>query len=211
MNNFQLYKLRLTSEFTVIAFITLLLSSCADTGLVSIEAPIEQLQNLKDNDSDGVILARERCIGTVHGANVDNYGCGTQTPHIEPLRIDIKFAHNSALIPNSAYPKIKELAGFLDKHQELQVLIEGHTSKVGGTEHNKKLSVDRAKTLSLVLVNDFNIAQQRISSVGYGAERPEDNNDTQEAHGVNRRIIAELSHTEQIDEMMWTIYTVDNI
>ena len=33
--------------------------------------------------------------------------------------------------------------------------------------------------------------------------------DTEQDHAVNRRIMAEISHTESIDELKWTIYTVD--
>lgn len=199
------------STFKTAGFLmtALLLGACAETTTVPMEASVYQLQNLEDYDSDGVIEAREKCAGTVLGATIDNYGCGRQTPSIEPLKVDIKFANNSYEIPSEAYGKIKELAEFLEKHQELQVVIEGHTSKVGDEELNQVLSENRASAVAFVLTNDFNLPLQRVSSVGYGFNRLEEEGNTPEAHAINRRIMAELTHIKHIDDMKWTIYTVD--
>jgi len=204
----QRIKCSVTKLFSAL-FAIVLISACSNTSLVPIDASVEQLQNLEDYDSDGVIKARDKCAETVIGATIDNYGCGRQTPSIEPLKVDIKFANNSFVIPSVAYEKIKELAAFLDKHQELRVIIEGHTSQVGDMELNQALSENRASGVAFVLVNDFNIASQRVSSVGYGFERLEEEGDTPEAHAINRRIMADLTHTKHIDDMKWTIYTVD--
>lgn len=184
-------------------------TACAETGVVVMESSVTQLQNLDDYDRDGVIEAREKCAETVLGATIDNYGCGRQTSSIEPLNVNIKFANNSSAIPSPAYEKIKELAAFLEKHQELNVVIEGHTSIIGDAYLNKELSEKRASTVAFILINDFNISKQRVSSVGYGFEKLEEKGDTPEAHTINRRIIAELTHTKHVDDMMWTIYTVD--
>jgi outer membrane protein OmpA-like peptidoglycan-associated protein len=185
------------------------LSACAGNSIVKMESSVEQLKDLNDYDRDGVIEAREKCADTVLGATIDNYGCGTQTTYIDPLKVDIKFANNSYSIPPSALSKIQELAIFLEQKPELTVIIEGHTSKVGSVQLNQVLSDNRAKVVLSALVNDFNIAAERVSSIGYGFERMADFADTGEAHANNRRIMAELSQTVSVDDMMWTIYTVD--
>ena len=190
-----------------IAFMT----SCADRGVVVMESPVEQLNNLQDYDKDGVIEAREKCADTVLGATIDNYGCGTQTTTIEPIKVDIKFANNSFAIPSSANAEIRKLATFIDRNPDLNVLIEGHSSRVGRAQLNKILSENRAKAVLSTLVNEFNISEHRVSSIGYGFERPEESGDTEEAHAANRRIVAELSQTIHSDDMKWTIYTVDQV
>lgn len=187
----------------------LVISACADTRVVAIDEPVTQLNDLADYDSDGVIKAREKCDGTTLGALIDNYGCGTKISHIEPFKIDIKFEHNSYEIPASAYVEIRKLANFLEKYPEVNILIEGHTSKVGTRALNQTLSNNRAQAVALVLATDFSIDQHRISSVGYGYEQLEVEGNTEHAHAANRRIMAEISHTESIDELKWTIYTVD--
>jgi OOP family OmpA-OmpF porin len=187
----------------------LLITACAVKPLQVMEAQVEQLKNLQDYDSDGVIEAREKCADTVLGATINNVGCGTQTTYVEPLNVDIKFANNSYSIPPSAISEIQSLAKFLEKRPELRVIIEGHTSKVGAAELNKILSAERAKSVASLLVNDFNITPERVSSIGYGFEKLADFADNEEAHATNRRILAEFNETVIVDDMKWTIYTVD--
>jgi len=196
-------------QYLIIGCAALLLSACADTGIVSLKEPVVQEYNLIDYDHDGVVKAREKCDKTTLGAAIDNYGCGTKTDKIKPFKLDIKFENNSYVLPASAHNEIKILAEFLEKHPDIKVVIEGHSSKVGLAKLNKELSNNRAKAVALMLVNDFNIDDSRISSIGYGFERLEVIGDNERAHAINRRIMAEISLTESIDELKWTIYTVD--
>ncbi len=187
----------------------LLITACAGKPLQVMEAQVEQLKNLQDYDNDGVIEAREKCAGTLLGATIDNVGCGTRTTYVESLNVDIKFANNSYSIPPSAVSEIQAIARFLEERPELRVIIEGHTSKVGAVELNQTLSVERAKSVESVLVNDFNITPERISSVGCGFEKLANFADNEEAHATNRRILAEFNETEIVDGMKWTIFTAD--
>jgi outer membrane protein OmpA-like peptidoglycan-associated protein len=187
------------------------ISACADRGSVVMEAQVEQLQNLQDYDNDGVIEAREKCADTLLGASIDNYGCGTQTSTTEPFNVDIKFANNSFTIPSEASDEVSELAEFIVRNPKLQVLIEGHTSQVGSVLLNKTLSVNRAKAIMSTLVNDFDIAEQRLTAIGYGFKQLKESGETEYAHSVNRRIEAQLSQSYESDDMKWTIYTVDQV
>jgi outer membrane protein OmpA-like peptidoglycan-associated protein len=211
MNKLLLIKIKSSIKLSVLVCGAFLLSACASNEIVNLESSVEQLKVLKDYDRDGVIEAREKCADTVLGATIDNYGCGAQTTLIEPLKVDIKFAHNSYDIPPAAFTEIQKLATFLEKSKELQLLVEGHTSKVGSVKLNQTLSSNRAKAVVSVLVDDFNIAIERVSSKGYGFERRADLADTETAHTTNRRIMAELSKTVSVDDMIWTIYTVEQV
>ena len=209
MNNIPLTKVLANKKPLALAFTVLFISACADSKIVTIDAPAEQVHNLHDFDSDGVIKAREKCDGTTLGALIDNNGCGIKTSQVDPFLIDIKFENNSYTIAPFAYAEIKNLAEFLKKHSELNLLIEGHTSKVGSESLNQTLSTKRAEAVALVLINDFNIDKNRVSSKGYGFERLAVAGDNEQAHAANRRIMAELSYTQQVEELKWTIYTVD--
>jgi outer membrane protein OmpA-like peptidoglycan-associated protein len=209
MSNKSLNKIRSMPKYLISAYTIMLLTACADSNIVTLEQSVEQTNDLIDYDRDGVIKARDKCDFTTIGASIDNYGCGTQTSTLNPFKIDIKFEQNSFIIPSVAYVEIKKLVGFLKKNPDLNLVIEGHTSKVGSVELNQTLSENRAKAVALVLENDFGIKKGRISSIGYGFERLKEKGDTEEAHAANRRIIAELSQTIHLDELKWTIYTVD--
>ena len=209
MNNLMLIRMLSKAKYVVAIVFTLVISACADKTIVTLEKSVKQTNDLIDYDRDGVIKAREKCDFTVADAAVDNYGCGTKTPVIEPFKIDIKFANNSSVIPSQGYAEIKKLSEYLEKHPELDILIEGHTSRVGSESLNQTLSTKRAEAVALVLINDFNIDKNRVSSKGYGFERLAVAGDNEQAHAANRRIMAELSYTQQVEELKWTIYTVD--
>jgi outer membrane protein OmpA-like peptidoglycan-associated protein len=190
-------------------FSAIFIIGCADTHIVTLKAPVEQLHNLDDYDNDGVIKARDKCAETLFGAAINNNGCGIKNAQIVPFEVDIKFANNSAVIPNSAYIEIKKLAEILNEQQDINILIEGHSSKIGSALVNKVLSDNRAKAVANVLINDFDIDEARVSSIGYGYERLKKYGDSEEVHAENRRIMADLSYTKNVDKIKWTIYTVD--
>lgn len=209
MNKLLNINVRKSVKLSTLLCSVMLLSACAGTNVVKLESSVEQLKDLNDLDRDGVIEAREKCADTVLGASIDNHGCGTSSTIVEPLKVDIKFVNNSYDIPTSALPKIKELADFLKQNLALKVLIEGHTSKVGNALLNQILSDNRAQAVVSVLVNDFGISTERVSGKGFGFERQANPRDSDAAHAANRRILANLSQTVNIDDMFWTIYTVD--
>lgn len=211
MNNVDVNQLMLIKRCFIILIITFFTAACADSKIVPFDEIVTQKHNLNDLDLDGVIEAREKCDDTVLGASIDNSGCGITSPRTEPFILDIKFAHNSYLVPESAFSEINKLAQLLNKHQELTVLIEGHSSRIGAKEFNRILSKNRADAVALVLINDFNIDKERLSSIGYGYERLKEYGDTEYAHSINRRIMIELSYINNIDDMKWTIYTVDTV
>ncbi len=207
-------KLALTEQITRCKYLSIIFSAifiigCADTHIVTLKAPVEQLQNLDDYDNDGVIKARDKCAETLLGAAINNDGCGIKNAQIVPFEVDIKFANNSFVIPNSAYIEIQKLAKILNEQQDINILIEGHSSKIGSALVNKTLSENRAKAVANILINDFDIDEARVSSIGYGYERLKKVGDSEESHAENRRIMANLSYTKNVDEIKWTIYTVD--
>ena len=208
MNKLSFGEIETTAKHLLVAFTVLFLTACADTSVITLEESVQQ-HNLTDYDSDGVINAREKCPETRIGASIDNYGCGSKIAQIKPLKIAINFANNSYELPLHAYDEISKLAEFLTLYPEVNIIIEGHSSKVGTAKLNQALSSERAKAVALMLVNEFKISENRVSSIGYGFDRLKEKGDTEQAHAINRRIMAEVSHTEHIDELKWTIYTVD--
>tara|TARA_R110001592_G_scaffold86732_2_gene255991 strand:- start:676 stop:1314 length:639 start_codon:yes stop_codon:yes gene_type:complete len=209
MNKLSIKPIEVTAKYLMVAFAVIFISACADTPVVILEDSVQQLYDLTDYDSDGVVKAREKCDGTSIGAAIDNYGCGTQTSKIMPFKIDVKFVNNSYQLSDQANEDISKLAELLKMNPQINVVIEGHSSKIGVAKLNQVLSNNRAKAVALVLINDFKINEERISSIGYGFERLENLADTEQAHAENRRIMAEISHIEKIDDLKWTIYTVN--
>jgi OOP family OmpA-OmpF porin len=208
MNKFFKNKSRVLIKIPALIGGAMLLGACVSNDIVSL-TPTEQLKDLNDLDRDGVIEARERCAGTVLGASIDNYGCGTQSTIIEPFEVDIKFDNNSYEIPRTGLSRIQALAEFLIDNPELKVLIEGHTSNVGSASLNQTVSEQRANAVVSAITSKYGVPTERVSGIGYGFDRLADPRDNDIAHATNRRIMASLSQTVSVDDMIWTIYSVD--
>ena len=66
--------------------------------------------------------------------------------------------------------------------------VSGHTDATGGAELNLKLSKQRAANVVKFLIEVGGISPDRLSSEGYGDQRPVARNDTQEGRALNRRV-----------------------
>jgi len=93
----------------------------------------------------------------------------------------------SDLKPESR-PVLKEIASTLKEHDDLKVLIEGHTDNVGTPASNLTLSEARAAAVKAALVKDFGIEDGRITTQGFGDTKPAQPNTTSEGRAQNRRV-----------------------
>lgn len=93
----------------------------------------------------------------------------------------------SDLLPES-YPVLDEAVKLLNNKSDVNVEIQGYTDSIGTEEYNQKLSVDRAKTVKDYLVSK-GIAENRLTTIGYGKGDPVADNGTDEGRAMNRRIV----------------------
>ncbi|NQZ57590.1 MAG: OmpA family protein [Lentisphaeraceae bacterium] len=99
----------------------------------------------------------------------------------------VYFAFNMADINSREQGKLRMLAGFLESNPNLYLVVEGHSDEKGSAEYNRALSQKRAISVKQTLGQYSQGIATRISTVGYGEEKPSDNSDTNEAHAKNRR------------------------
>jgi outer membrane protein OmpA-like peptidoglycan-associated protein len=93
---------------------------------------------------------------------------------------------STALTPESGQT-VRHLAAILAAYSTVEVRLEGHTDTTGDAVENQKLSMARAQAVEDALVAG-GIAEERISTVGYGDTRPAASNGTQEGRAANRRL-----------------------
>jgi outer membrane protein OmpA-like peptidoglycan-associated protein len=60
----------------------------------------------------------------------------------------------------------------MKENPEMNVRIAGYTSASGTEDYNQKLSERRAKTVQDYLIKEGGIAPERMTTIGYGKERP---------------------------------------
>jgi OmpA-OmpF porin, OOP family len=92
---------------------------------------------------------------------------------------------SSQLTPESN-ATLTNLVAILKCYPNMQVQLEGHTDSTGDPASNKKLSIDRANTVKGLLVT-AGIDGARVSTDGWGQERPIASNDAEEGRAKNRR------------------------
>jgi outer membrane protein OmpA-like peptidoglycan-associated protein len=87
--------------------------------------------------------------------------------------------------------QLEELAKAVKKAAEdgvSEFIVEGHTDLRGSAEYNKTISERRARTIRDYLVRQ-GVAANRVSSRGWGEERPLSTEDNDAAHNLNRRVV----------------------
>lgn len=76
----------------------------------------------------------------------------------------------------------------IEAHPGKRVLIAGYTDDQGRSDHNLKLSIDRAAAVRDWLVDASGIPPTQFAIQGYGDTRPVADNATQEGRAKNRRV-----------------------
>jgi len=140
-----------------------------------------------DTDRDGVPDYLDKCPETPAGMPVDKEGCHPETLTI---KLDVQFDTAKADIKKKYHDEIGRVAEFLTKYPTVTGAIEGHTDDVGDAGMNKKLSQRRADSVMKYLVEKYKIDSKRLTSVGYGEEKPVADNKTVEGRQQNRRTVA---------------------
>lgn len=149
-----------------------------------------------DKDEDGVADYKDMCPNTEAGAKVNEKGC-LLVPKTETIKLAINFANNSAEVPSSSMAEIKDVADFMTRNVNTTVAIEGYTDNRGNPAYNKTLSQKRADAVMEVLVNDLDVSSDRVTATGYGADNPIADNSTSQGRSENRRVVAEITHTDK--------------
>jgi outer membrane protein OmpA-like peptidoglycan-associated protein len=99
----------------------------------------------------------------------------------------IVFKTGSSQISPESEDILMQAFNTFDRHPEIEVEIQGHTDNVGKHDMNVKLSQKRADAVKAWLVKK-NIAASRITTKGFGPDKPVAPNTTPEGKQQNRRI-----------------------
>jgi outer membrane protein OmpA-like peptidoglycan-associated protein len=83
---------------------------------------------------------------------------------VEPLRRDIFFLINKTNIRPEEAQKVRDIADYMQKYPNAKVVITGYADAGTGNDRiNDRLAAGRADSVVKSLVNDYGIAQSRIS------------------------------------------------
>lgn len=97
------------------------------------------------------------------------------------------FGFDSYQLTATTKGNLDKMADILQKYEDTEIKIEGHTDSKGTDSYNMTLSKNRAKSVSDYLASK-GVARNRLQTEGYGETRPVDTNDTDAGRGKNRRV-----------------------
>jgi OmpA-OmpF porin, OOP family len=99
----------------------------------------------------------------------------------------INFDLDKATLRPDAQPIIEEIHKLLGSDGSLKLSIEGHTDSTGKADHNRELATSRARSVLGALVG-LGVDASRLSSKGFGPDKPIADNATDEGRAKNRRV-----------------------
>jgi OmpA-OmpF porin, OOP family len=140
----------------------------------------------RDDDGDGVPNYLDRCPDTPPGLTVDAWGC------LEPLRLDVTFLPNDAIIDPRHHAEITAIAETLRRAPAGSIiLIEGHTDSIGSEKGNLRLSQKRAEAVRNYLIQ-LDLSPALLVAKGLGGTVPIADNSSQTGRAQNRRVTIQL-------------------
>ena len=161
-----------------------------------VETPViivDPVEEDMDSDGDGVYDSMDQCPNTPMNKVVDERGCTVSVDVTDELKMELRvfFDNDKSNIKNQYTPEIAKVAEKMREYPNSMARIEGHASKTGpSARYNQRLSEARAIAVKSMLTNEFGVAPNRLSTVGYGYDRPIASNDTEEGRAMNRRVYA---------------------
>ncbi|MFT7072773.1 OmpA family protein [Patiriisocius sp. Uisw_017] len=145
-----------------------------------------------DTDADSVLDKDDDCP-KIPGT-VANKGCpeiAAPTPAVMKTLNDyaktILFDTGKASVKDQSKIILNNITAILKEYPNAKFSIDGYTDSVGGNKSNQILSEKRANTVRDYLVTN-GIASDRLSSIGYGEDKPIDSNKTKAGRANNRRV-----------------------
>jgi len=99
----------------------------------------------------------------------------------------IYFERSKAIVLESSFAELDRLYQTLKKHQNIEILITGHTDHIGELELLVTLSRERAEAIRDYLVNK-GIKADRIKTEGHGPNKPIMEGTDETARSKNRRV-----------------------
>jgi OmpA-OmpF porin, OOP family len=148
---------------------------------------------IPDQDGDGVNDEDDKCIDV---AGIEsNQGCPEIKDDIikkvEFAAKNIFFETGKSTLKAVSFKNLNEIAKILAENASLQLDVEGHTDNTGNTEKNQILSDSRAKAVVAYLIKK-GVAEERMTSVGFGQDQPVADNATAAGRAKNRRVELKL-------------------
>jgi outer membrane protein OmpA-like peptidoglycan-associated protein len=125
----------------------------------------------------------EELKNDLKGATVERVGEGILITFDSGLLFEL----DSYQLQQATKSNLEQLAKTLNKYDDTNILVEGHTDNSGEDEYNQTLSEKRAREVENYLASQ-NVKTSRVTTKGYGEKQPLTTNNTDAGRQANRRV-----------------------
>ena len=144
---------------------------------------------IPDTDGDGVNDEEDKCINEKGPAS--NFGCPVISEEVvKQINLAAKnvfFATGSFKLLPKSFKNLDIVVKILNDNPTYKLNIDGHTDNTGKADKNQILSDNRAASVKAYLVGK-GISESRLTSTGYGQDKPIADNKTVAGRAQNRRV-----------------------
>ncbi|MFO7587817.1 MAG: OmpA family protein [Gemmatimonadota bacterium] len=119
----------------------------------------------------------------LEGARIERIGEGIKITFGGGILFDVDHAD----LRPEAQTELIRLAEILNKYDDTNIEVQGHTDSTGSDEYNMDLSVRRASSVGTFLAVR-NVSRDRLHAIGYGELQPIASNETVDGRQQNRRV-----------------------
>ena len=113
------------------------------------------------------------------------------------VTLDVYFRTNHIEMDAENLPRIERLAAFLQRFPEIQLQLEAHADRRGADEYNRKLSRQRAETVSRELIK-AGVDPRRIHIHAYGESEALAALGDKEGYVFDRRVSIQLTRDTEV-------------
>lgn len=132
----------------------------------------------------------------IEGAKVERVGEGIKITFSSGILFDV----DKSDLKGQYKSELTDLSRILNKYEDTNILLVGHTDSTGAEEYNLALSKRRADSVASYLVTQ-NVNSARFSTEGYGESQPVASNDTAAGRAQNRRVEVAIWANEKLKKV----------
>ena len=104
-----------------------------------------------------------------------------------PRKTVVYFDYKQKGVPASGMNLLQMHARYLLQNPDRVLAVEGHTDSVASPEYNRRLGMQRARSVAEILMQ-MGVARDQLETRSFGQERPLQEGDSESAHALNRRV-----------------------
>ncbi|MBM4116192.1 OmpA family protein [bacterium] len=131
----------------------------------------------------------------LQGARIERVGEGIMIT----FDSGILFAVNKSDLSAEAQANLTKMATILNKYEDTNIMVDGHTDSDGSEAYNQTLSEQRAGSVARFLAMN-QVVSARMTTTGYGETRPVADNTTAAGKQANRRVEVAIMANEKLKE-----------